>query len=201
MSEALWKGDFGDRYIERNEAHEKAIGERIALWTRILGVTGPQKSVLEIGANIGLNLRAIGWLSQCQMYAIEPNDLARRRLVQDGVVPIDNAMDGTAQDTRLPSDFADLVFTSGVLIHIPPDDLFAACREIHRVSSRYIVSIEYFSDEPEEVTYHGRKGRLWKRDFGAYWLDNFPGLKPLACGFAWKRMTGLDNLTWWVFEK
>jgi hypothetical protein len=40
---------------------------------------------------------------------------------------------------------------------------------------------------------------LWTRDFGQYYMDL--GLKPVACGFAWKPLTGLDNVTWWVLRK
>jgi hypothetical protein len=106
-----------------------------------------------------------------------------------------DAYDGTAQN---PGRTADLVFTSGVLIHIPPDELLAACQGIYDAAERYIVCIEYFSADPEEKPYRGRK--LWKRDFGSFWLDNFD-LIPLACGFAWNRTTGLDNLTWFAFKK
>ena len=36
---------------------------------------------------------------------------------------------------------------------------------------------------------------------GGFWLDHLPGLRVIAYGFSWKRLTGLDNLTWWLFEK
>ena len=50
-------------------------------------------------------------------------------------------------------------------------------------------------------THRGREGPLFKRDFGALWLDLFPGLALVAYGFFLKRATGLDNLTWWLFAK
>ena len=95
----------------------------------------------------------------------------------------------------------DMAFTSGVLIHIHPDQLPASIEEIHRVARRYIVCIEYFSDKPEMIPYRGHDDRLFKRDFGGLYLDRFPDLQLLDYGFAWKRVTGLDNLTWWLFEK
>ena len=94
-----------------------------------------------------------------------------------------------------------MAFTSGVLIHIHPDDLLDSMGEIHRVAKRYVVCIEYFSDKPEMIPYRGHDDRLFKRDFGSYYLDNFPDLSVVDYGFSWKRLTGLDNLTWWVFEK
>ena len=74
-------------------------------------------------------------------------------------------------------------------------------REARRVARRYIVCIEYFSDKTEEITYRGHRGMLFKRDFGGFWLDNFPDLEVRDYAFAWKRATGLNNLTWWLFEK
>ena len=49
--------------------------------------------------------------------------------------------------------------------------------------------------------YRGEEGLLFKRDFGAFWLENFPDLKPVSFGFSWKPLSGLDNMNWWVFEK
>lgn len=133
--------------------------------------------------------------------ALEPNPTARRTLTEDGVVPAADVMDGFAASIPLPEAAADLVFTCGVLIHIHPDDLQASVREIHRVATRYIVCIEYFSDKPEMIPYRGHQDRLFKRDFGGLYLDLFADLHVLDYGFAWKRATGLDNLTWWLFEK
>ena len=42
---------------------------------------------------------------------------------------------------------------------------------------------------------------LFKRDFGLFYLENFPGLRVLDYGFLWRAVTGLDNMTWQVFEK
>jgi spore coat polysaccharide biosynthesis protein SpsF len=106
-----------------------------------------------------------------------------------------------AADIGLPDGAVDLAFTSGVLIHIHPDQLLASCREIHRVARRYIVCSEYFADTPQEVPYRGNRDALFKRDFGGFYLDNFPDLALVDYGFAWKRSTGLDNPTWWVFAK
>jgi spore coat polysaccharide biosynthesis protein SpsF len=87
------------------------------------------------------------------------------------------------------------------MIHIPPADLDQSCREIYRCAKSYIVCIEYFSDKPVALDYRGHDDLLFKRDFGGYWLDLFPSMTPLKWGFAWKRTTGLDNLTWWIFRK
>ncbi len=199
----FWRGEFGSDYIGRNSSTAEHLRSRVAMWAKIMDclVGAPPKSILEVGSNIGNNLRALRTLTGAEMYALEPNADARKVLVDDGVVPAANAIDSFAANVPLADGAVDMAFTSGVLIHIHPDHLLASMREIHRVAKRYVVCIEYFSDKPEMIPYRGHDDRLFKRDFGGYYMDNFPDLKLVDYGFAWKRVTGLDNLTWWVFEK
>ena len=199
----FWRGEFGDTYAGRNAATSEHLRSRVAMWAKIMNavVGDPPASILEVGSNIGNNLRALRTLTGAEMYAVEPNQQARNILVRDGVVPAANALDGLATKIGLADGAVDLAFTSGVLIHIHPDDLLASCAEIHRVSRRYIACIEYFSDKPEAIPYRGHSDKLFKRDFGGFWLDNFADLRVCDYGFLWKRLTGLDNLTWWLFEK
>lgn len=190
---AFWRGEFGDEYTARNALPD--IAARKLLWAEILECFGSvPRSYLEIGAGGGGNLQALRLLHQGPLLAVEPNEAARRVLGAGGV----HAVDGTAASPGLT---ADLAFTSGVLIHVHPHDLGAACDGIYAAAERYIVSIEYFSERPEEIDYRGHAGKLWKRDFGSFWLDRYPELEPLGCGFAWRRTTGLDNLTYWAFQK
>lgn len=173
------------------------------MWSEILSHTlpAPPQSILEVGANIGINLRALRALTGARLFAVEPNDKARQRLIDDKVVAASDLRSGLASSIDWPNGVADLVFTSGVLIHIHPDQLEHSVREIHRCAARWIAAIEYFSDRPETIPYRGHVDRLFKRDFGGFWLDTFPELRVAAYGFLWKRVTGLDNLTWWLFEK
>ncbi len=200
---SFWRSEFGDAYTERNEISPEFLSARIELWKRIYDAfeAVPPTSILEVGANLGINLQALGHLTEAELFAVEPNALARAQLLENQVVPADNILDCLAHNLRFSDRSFDLVFTSGVLIHIHPDNLLSSCSEIYRVARRYIVSIEYFSDKPEEIAYRDFDGMLFKRDFGSFWLDNFPDLETRDYGFVWKRVTGLDNLTWWVFEK
>lgn len=76
-----------------------------------------------------------------------------------------------------------------------------SCREIYRVASKYIVCNEYFAAKPEEISYRGHTGRLFKRDFGGSWLDLYSDLIVMDYGFEWWRATGVGDSTWWVFRK
>lgn len=195
MTVDLWRGQFGDEYTARNTS--ATLGARYMIWRALLAVEC--RSILEVGANIGLNLQAIGDLTDAELYATEPNDMAREELC--GWLPATHVLPDTADKIGLPDKHCDLVFTCGVLIHVAPDKLLKSAQEIHRVSNRYIICGEYFAPSEEMIPYRGHKDALWRRDYGGLFLDNFPDLRCIATMFAWKRMTGLDNLTFWVFEK
>jgi pseudaminic acid biosynthesis-associated methylase len=199
----FWRSAFGNAYTDRNTASAEQLRARVALWSEILShtIAAPPASILEIGANLGINLRALRAITGARLYAVEPNDTAREILQRDKVVAAADARGGNAAEIDFPADIADLAFTSGVLIHIHPDCLLPSIAEIHRCARRWIACIEYFSDHPVMIPYRGHDDQLFKRDFGGFWLDNFPNLQVVAYGFAWKRVTGLDNLTWWLFEK
>lgn len=197
-----WRGEFGNTYTGRNLPRQQEIVARTKMWARILSAMegNSPRSILEIGANIGNNLRAISRISDAELFALEPNERARASLAGDNVAAPQNILGGSAASIDLTDDSIDLVFTSGVLIHIHPDDLLAACREIDRVAHRYIMCAEYFSVRPERIAYRGRNDLLYKRDFGGFWLEQFP-VRVVDYGFFWKPMSGIDNLTWWLFEK
>jgi pseudaminic acid biosynthesis-associated methylase len=191
----LWKSGFGDDYTRRNTAATLLSRQRV--WEMVLPI-GCQ-SVLEVGANTGLNLEAIECFSEAEAYACEPNDIARSILESTGVAR--HITSDTADKIGFPDKHVDLVFTSGVLIHIPTDKLEKSMREIHRVAKRWIIAAEYFAPQEEMVPYRGHANALWRRDYGSLYLDMFPDLTCIGHLFAWKRATGLDNLTFWVFEK
>ncbi len=192
----LWINEFGNDYTARQA---NTLDARTQIWKMLL----PEncESVLEVGANVGQNLEAIGNISDCELYASEPNDMAREELINSRYVPLTNVNSNFADKLGWPDDIADLVITSGLLIHIGPRKLLPSMKEIHRCAKRWIISAEYFAPQEEMIPYRGHQDALWRRDYGSLWLDNFPDLHCQAAIFAWKRMTGLDNLTFWVFEK
>jgi pseudaminic acid biosynthesis-associated methylase len=201
--EEFWRGEFGDSYSNRNAFTPEEMNARTRMWSGFLNhLDGdPPSSILEIGANIGLNLRALPHVCQAELFALEPNMYARDILTRDEVVKPENIIDGAAQSIPLPDNSIDLVFTTGVLIHVAPETLAEACAEIVRVAKKYVICSEYFSDKDEEILYRGHVGKLFKRDFGGFYLDQHPELTLVDYGFLWKRITGLDNTTWWIFRK
>lgn len=198
-----WSGEFGNRYTERNSATADAVHGRTAVWAEVFRrmVGDMPKSALEIGPNLGLNLRGIRALSDMELWGIEPNPTARELLVSDGVLPADRVIEGFGHSIPLADKSVDLAFTSGVLIHVDPSLLEQTLREIHRVSAKYVFCTEYFSPKAETIPYRGETDLLFKNDFGSLYLDLFPDLVLVDYGFFWRRTTVMDDTTWWLFRK
>lgn len=199
-----WTGDFGDDYIQRNELAEWKLPLVAEVFQPILNSI-EIKSVLEVGSNVGINLAAINSImdKKIDVYAVEPNKTAYDKLLENAsVTGITKAWNCDAFNLPLTDASVDLVFTCGVLIHIAPENLGKITDEIVRVAGKFVLCMEYFSHEPEEKPYRGEDGLLFKRDFGAYYLDRFDNLECIDYGFVWQRANKLfDNVNWWLFKK
>jgi spore coat polysaccharide biosynthesis protein SpsF len=198
-----WSGAFGDAYTERNAVSAEAVRGRVRVLAEALAGAEADmpRSVLEVGSNLGLNLRALSSLIDGDIWGLEPNASARQRVIEDGVLPAGRILDGFGHRIPLADGAVELAFTAGVLIHVDPSLLEKTMREIHRVASKYVLCIEYFSSQPETITYRGEDGLLFKRDFGSLYLDLFSDLRLVDYGFFWKRTTVMDDSTWWLFRK
>ena len=116
--EVFWRQVFGADYIARNKS-EGLLASNIVLFSKILEKKRQPVSVLELGANIGMNVRALKLLFPEQVHAaIEINPQACEELAK--VVDEGNLFSGSIFDVEIDRTF-DLVFTKGVLIHISPD--------------------------------------------------------------------------------
>jgi pseudaminic acid biosynthesis-associated methylase len=198
-----WRGAFGDEYTNRNQRTAHSLDSRARLFERALAPVplGAGNRVLEVGTNVGMNLSALARRSPASLFGVDVNEGALGRARREPDLA-GRARLTVAPAERLPFPDAsmDLVLTCGVLIHVPPDHLEHACGEIVRVARRFIFCAEYFSPRPEEISYRGEPGLLFKRDFGGFYLDHWPRLRLVDYGFVWKRLE-FDDLNWWLFEK
>lgn len=200
----IWKSAFGEEWAKRNTNSQENINKRKMMFEMIFSKAEDlQKltSVLEIGASIGTNLIALHELTNANLFATEPNDFAFGELQKIPFLPKTNMTQETIFNMQFEDASMDLVFTSGVLIHVTPDDLIKATSEIVRISKKYVLCIEYFAHEPESIVYRGHKDLLFKRDFGSFYLDNHPELSIQDYGFLWQPATGLGNMTWFLLKK
>jgi pseudaminic acid biosynthesis-associated methylase len=198
--EAFWAGEFGNNYIGRNQGHD-LMASKLAMFADILSRTAGIDSVLELGPNIGLNLKAINQLlPQTNFTAVEINEQAVKELQSWG------GMQRVIHQSILeyqPDDLFDLVFVSGVLIHINPVELPTVYDRLYLSSRKYILISEYFSSTPVEVKYWGHSGRLFKRDFAGELWEKYPDLKLVGYNFTWRLdpVFPRGDSTWFLFEK
>lgn len=197
--EEFWRGAFGDAYAERNR-DERFVAGNIALFSRILARTGPLDSVIELGCNVGLNLRALAALQpHSRLTGIEINAHAAGVARAWGGAAI---VEGSFLRTE-PFPVHTMSFTKGVLIHIDPERLPAAYDQLMAASSRYVLVAEYYNPTPVTVPYRGHDERLYKRDFAGELLERHPSLSVVDYGFCWRRdpTFPMDDLTWFLLEK
>lgn len=188
--EQFWKGDFGNLYITRNRIDYRA---RIPFWREVLDLT-EAKSALEVGANIGTNLKALQAAEpHILVQGVEINEAAIRVAIADGLDVFPAAASEVGE--LWPQNY-DLVFTAGVLIHIAPDHLDEAMDSIIAASKRYVLAVEYASIGEKEIDYRGHAERLWKRPFGK--LYEAKGLRLVG---EWDAGEGFDRCTAWLMEK
>ena len=199
----FWAGKFGDDYSKRCNVSNSRIKQAIWKWSRILRSIEHNlpTSCVEIGSNVGINLHALNTLLNATLYAVEPNQHARETLAKSEVLPEDHIFDATGSSIPLGDREVELSISCGVLIHIAPEDLLSTYSELYRVSSKYIVTNEYFSDKPEAIAYRGHTNKLFKRDFGALWTEYFSNLELVDYGFIWKGAGAQDNSNWWLHRK
>lgn len=180
----IWQGEFGRAYTDRNTLSPEQLDK---LWLGNYGISRSEINreflaevpkdarILEVGCNVGNQLLALKELGfrdltgvEIQSYAIE---VAKKRITGLFI------KQASAMDLPFESCTFDLVFTSGVLIHVAPEDLKQAISEIHRCTRQYIWGAEYFSAEPASVTYRGRESLLWKMDYAQLYLSSFADLR------------------------
>lgn len=182
--EDFWGGDFGKEYTSRNlytaeqldEFYAKTWGvSRSALNQEFLQALPRDIKILEVGCNVGQQLRHLQLLGFENLYGIE----IQREAVEMAKASTKNIniVAGSALDIPFRDGWFDLVFTSGVLIHIHPNDLLRAANEVCRCTNAYIWGFEYYSVDPQEVIYRGHEGLLWKRDFCRLYMSQWPNLK------------------------
>jgi spore coat polysaccharide biosynthesis protein SpsF len=200
---SAWSGDFGAEYTARNVASEQALRDRTRMWARIGQAFGddPPKSIFEVGCNLGINQRVLPRLFDAELWAIEPNPVARATVLKDRVLPPERLFEGFGETIPLADGAVEMAFTTCVLIHVEPERLPKTMDEIHRISSKYVLCAEYFSPRPDVVHYRGHDGLLFRNNFGGLYMDRFPDLRLVDYGFFWKRVSGQDDVTWWLFRK
>lgn len=179
-----WASDFGAEYTDRNIYDPEELNQ---YYKRLYGITRSEmnarflndlnltdKRILEVGCNVGNQLRLLQqqgcknlWGIELQEYAVE-----KAKNLTTGI----NIIHGVGDDIPFKDGYFDLVFTSGVLIHINPNQIQKIMQEIYRCTSMYIWGHEYFADKYTEINYRGQENLLWKTDFAKLYTETCPDL-------------------------
>ncbi len=194
----FWANDYAKDYIKKNSKFDRLLG--IEAWQKMLAKTDVIETALECGCNIGRN---VGFLNEVLPAAtksiIEISKPAFEFVTQQ--YELDQSFNGSILEANLEKKF-DLVFTMGVLIHIHSDDLLVNMKKIYNYSNKYILMGEYFNRTPHMIEYQGQEDKLFKRDFGKLFIENFP-VTLVDYGFLWGHIydpAGFDDVTWWLFK-
>lgn len=198
--EAFWAGEFGSEYIGRNDS-DQLLASNLNFFTKALKQAGKISSCLELGANIGLNLKALQLLYPgIELKCAEINSDAAKLLKK--VIGDKNVYLGSLFDYPITSK-VDLSLIKGVLIHINPEMLSVVYEKLYQATNRYILVCEYYNPSPVAIDYRGHTDRLFKRDFAGEMLEKYPDLSLVDYGFAYRRDNSFpqDDITWFLMKK
>jgi pseudaminic acid biosynthesis-associated methylase len=197
--ELFWKGEFGDQYVDRMRGDD-FVASNIAMFSDVFRSVTDVSSIIEFGANIGLNLRAIhALLPSADLCGIEINSKAAQALREWGVA---NVIESSIYNID-NVDKADFSLIKGVMIHLNPDKLKGVYSALYKHSKKYICIAEYYNPVPVEIEYHGHNERMYKRDFAGEFMDMFPDVELVDYGVTYKRdpLYRHDDLNWYLLKK
>src|SRR6476620_2058289 len=182
MLDSPWAGEFGRSYVVRNSINVKELDSlyqknfgisRSDLNEEFLSGLDRSMSVLEVVCNIVLQLELLKNAGYQYLYGFDISSFALNLSLARSHA---NLLRSSALYFPFTKDSFDVVFSSGVLIHISPKDLNRTLDEIYRCSRRYIWCYEYFSEKETEVEYRGKGGLLWKSNYIKLFTDRFSDL-------------------------
>ena len=178
--EKFWSESFGQEYSKRNSYE---YDEWNAWYKSMYGVTREELNIeflneldkdfkiLEVGCNVGQQLFGLSKLGFKNLYGIELQasavNIAHQRF------PELNIIQSSGFDLPFKDEYFDLVYTSGVLIHIAPENLSKIMDEMIRVSNNLIWGFEYYDKDLVEIPYRGNRNVLWKMDYAKKFKDDF----------------------------
>jgi spore coat polysaccharide biosynthesis protein SpsF len=198
--EDFWAGTFGSDYIARNQGQDY-LASNLNFFSRIFQRLAKPTSIVEFGANIGMNLRALRLLfPEAQLSAIEINPDAAHQLRQ--FLGNENVHHGSILEFQ-PQTTVDVSLIKGVLIHLPPESLPQVYDKLYAASHRYILVCEYYNPSPVSIPYRGHTNKLFKRDFAGELMDRYPDVQLIDYGFVYRRDPSFpqDDVTWFLMEK
>ena len=135
------------------------------IWTEY---TKENESSSESGCNIGYNLSSFD--SSFDVTGVDLNDYALQKAKEN--FPSFNFYKSNIIDLPFENDEFDFIFTRGVLIHINKNDIQKVLSELSRISSKWIMNIEYFGLDGKAIEWKRGNDLLWYRNMKELWEKN-----------------------------
>ena len=157
--EAFWKKE-SEKYAARTLPHDHPYRFEYA---KFLLQLNPKK-ILEVGCSACQNLLAIYALDpHVGLYGCDVAPIAPLNIAQDVIIDVREA---SVYSLPYPDNFADVVFTLGLLTHIPPGGVKQAASELVRASSKYIV-VREDAEILGDGSYQGEPNAVFIHDYQA----------------------------------
>lgn len=210
--EKFWAGKDGVHYVLRHLHMDWKT--RVENWKDILSELGEVGSVLEMGCNIGDNLRTIESLKpKAKLAGVEINSYAAKQA--QSVLPKADIIVDSIADFKSKKKW-DFVFTRGVLIHINPELLPQIYERFDKFAKKYVMIYENYSEKPIEIMGYANTAKatdgkaetpfVFYRDFAKDFNEAYPHWKQIAQGSfpapkKGEKVKRDQALVWTLFER
>lgn len=193
ISEQLqrWQGEMGERYSIMEKKLPDTTRARVASEI-IHGIVQPL-SVLEVGSSTGeQSLLLYDTWRNTKFVCLDPS----RDAVQIGQkrFPQFIFIRGYALDLPFADNSFDLVFTAGVLMHIPKEEIQQSIEQLFRVARKYVVMEEYTDDVESATGFYGYPAMLFLREYNVV----KEGWEQIACQMITQHS---HTQKLWIYEK
>ena len=152
--------DFWNKYTDENESKDN---QEFAKFIRDLATSLRSNSVLEVGCNVGNDLKEFP--ADFEVHGIDLNDhaldIAKKKF------PSIKFKNGSILNIPFEDSSIDFVFTHYLLNYLPEQEIEKAMKELFRVSGKYILTCELF----DEIESPLEEGKSWKRNIYKRWLN------------------------------
>ncbi len=154
--------EYWNQYAENSNSN---YNEEIAKFIRDLAVSLRAQSILEVGCNSGNDLKLFA--QEIDVSGIDLNESAIRKASQS--LPHFKFRVGSITELPFEDSSFDFVFTRNVLNYVGDENMERSVKELFRVSRKYILNVEYFSDNESQIP--NASISTWNRNMYKRWLD------------------------------
>ncbi len=153
---------YDDDFWSKYALDDSSYNAELAKYISNLATSMKAQSVLEIGCSTGNDLK--GFAEDFEVHGIDLNDTALDKArTKLGTF---NFQKGSITDLSFEDSSFDLVFTHKVLNYLDDTEIPKAMSEMLRVSKKYIVNFEMYSENEDVIDDKSKYRNMYKRWIG-----------------------------------